>query len=135
MADHVVIDTNVIITAIISGSPYVIQRLSDPRIEVSAPKFLIVELFKHSPRIQKASQFSKNEISDLLSTIIEPITLRDESDISIGSWAEAYRLAGLVDEKDVPFVALALELDARLWTNDRPLIQGLKRNGFEKFYP
>ena len=29
------------------------------------------------------------------------------------------------DEKDVSFVALALELDAFLWTNDLPLKRGL----------
>jgi putative PIN family toxin of toxin-antitoxin system len=135
MANIVVVDTNVIITAIISGSPYVIEKLADPRIEIVAPKFLIVELFKHSPRIQKTSSLTDEEILDILSGVVEFITLYDEADISIGSWAEAHRLVGKIDEKDAPFIALALELNARLWTNDRPLIRGLKRSGFLKFYP
>ncbi|CAN5537832.1 PIN domain-containing protein [soil metagenome] len=135
MAELVVVDTNVIITAIISGSPYVIDRLSDPLISIAAPKSLIVELFSHSPRIQKTSNLLEQEIFDTLSTVIEFIRLFDEVEISIGSWTEAYRLVGDVDEKDAPFVALALELNARLWTNDRPLTLGLKRKGFLKFYP
>lgn len=135
MAEYVVVDTNIIVTAIISRSPFVLDKLSNPNIVLVSPGFLIVELFKHSARIQKNSNLPEDEILIALSSVIDLITLYKESDISIGSWSEAYRLIGTVDEKDVPFVALALELDARLWTNDNPLKLGLKRSGFLKFYP
>lgn len=135
MAEIVVVDTNVIITALISGSPFVVDKLADPKVELVAPKFIVVELFKHSPRIQKATSLVGDDVLDMLSCVVECITLYDESDISVGSWAEAYRLIGKIDEKDTPFVALALELNARLWTNDRPLVLGLRRAGFLKFYP
>lgn len=134
MNEIVVVDTNVIITAVISGSPYVIEKLIAPGISVVSPKFIIIELFKHSERIQKASHLSQKDILNLLSSLVESIKLYDEATISIGSWTEAYRIAGAVDEKDIPFVALALELDARLWTKDQPLIDELRRFGFLKFY-
>ncbi len=85
MAEIVVVDTNVIITAIISGSPYVIRRLSDPAILLTSPKFIVVELFKHSPRIQKSTSLPRVEILDMVSTVIERIKLYDESSVSIGS--------------------------------------------------
>jgi predicted nucleic acid-binding protein len=134
MAETVVVDTNIIITAIISSSPYVLTRLSDPDIVVASPKFVVVELFKHSARIQKTTSLSEDEVLDTLSRVIEQTKLYEESLISIGSWAEAHRLCRDVDEKDTPFVALALELDARLWTNDEELIRGLQGSGFVKFY-
>ena len=134
MAEIIVVDTNVIITAIISGSPYVLGRLSDPAVTVASPKFIVVELFKHSPRIQKSTSLSEDEVLDTLSRVIERIKLYEEASVSIGSWAEAYRLCRDVDEKDTPFVSLALELNARLWTNDARLRRGLKRYGFLRFY-
>jgi predicted nucleic acid-binding protein len=54
--------------------------------------------------------------------------------ISVGSWAKAFRLCRDVDEKDTPYVAPALELDAKFWTNDNKLKIGLKKKGFDEFY-
>jgi len=39
-----------------------------------------------------------------------------------------------VDLKDTPFVALALHLDARLWTDDEELKAGLRARGFDQFF-
>ena len=58
----------------------------------------------------------------------------DEDAISIGSWAEAWRLCRDVDENDVAYVALTLELDGKLWTSDRVLEEGLRRKGFQRFF-
>jgi predicted nucleic acid-binding protein len=99
-----------------------------------SPKFIIVELFKHAPKIQKATKLSKDEILHLLSSIVNCIKFYEEDLISVGSWTEAFRLCCDVDEKDTPYVALALELDATLWTNDNELKVGLKKKGFAKFY-
>jgi predicted nucleic acid-binding protein len=47
---------------------------------------------------------------------------------------KAWELCKDVDEKDMMFVALALELDALLWTTDKKLATGLLAKGFDKFY-
>jgi predicted nucleic acid-binding protein len=39
-----------------------------------------------------------------------------------------------VDPKDAPFVALALHLDAHLWTSDTDLKTGLRAKGFDRFF-
>jgi hypothetical protein len=39
-----------------------------------------------------------------------------------------------IDEKDVPFVALTIELDCELWTFDKPITKGLTALGFTKFF-
>lgn len=46
--------------------------------------------------------------------------------ISEDTWSEAYELIKDIDEKDVPFIALSLEMNAKLWTGDKKLIAGLK---------
>jgi len=39
-----------------------------------------------------------------------------------------------IDINDAPFVALALELEAVLWTGDKTLKNGLKDKGFDRFF-
>ena len=53
-----------------------------------------------------------------------PDHLFDEDAIGIGNWAEAWRLCRDVDEADVAYVALTLELDGELWTSDHVLETG-----------
>ena len=46
---------------------------------------------------------------------------------------EAYRLCE-VDRNDTPYVALALHLDAELWTQGDELKTGLRAKGFDWFF-
>jgi predicted nucleic acid-binding protein len=71
----------------------------------------------------------------LLSSIINQIKFYDEDLISIGSWTEAFRLCRETDEKDTPYIALSLELNAKVWTKDNELKIGLRKKGFDEFYP
>ena len=52
----------------------------------------------------------------------------------MGTWMRARRLCDGVDLKDTPFVALALHLDANLWTVDQELKRGLRAKGFDQFF-
>jgi len=134
MNEIIVTDANIIISALISDSRRIRRILARRDLRFVSPKFIIVELFKHAPKIQKATRLSKDEVLDLLSSIVNRIKFYEEDLISVGSWAEAFRLCRDVDEKDTPYVALALELDATLWSNDNELKIGLKKKGFAKFY-
>lgn len=58
----------------------------------------------------------------------------NEANIPIGTWVEAYRLCKGIDEKDTPYVALALHMNARLWTDDEILKDGLRSRGFDQFF-
>ncbi len=42
------------------------------------------------------------------------------------TFKRAVELTKDVDEFDIPFIALAIELDTPLWTGDKKLIMGLK---------
>ncbi len=134
MKVKVVVDTNVIITALISGDSSLLTKLLDSKISLVSPKFIITELFKHAPRIFSQSNLPKDSVLRLLSLLIDRIYLFNEKQISIGNWVEANRLCRDVDVKDMSFVALALENEAYLWTNDKKLKLGLKRMGFFKIY-
>ncbi len=134
MNEIIVVDNNIIISALISDSRQIRRILARKDLQFVSPKFIVVELFKHAAKIQKATKLSKDEVLELLSSIVNQIKFYEEDLISIGNWTEAFRLCREVDEKDTPYVALSLELDAKLWTNDNELKIGLKRKGFDEFY-
>lgn len=134
MIEIVVIDTNIIISALISDCRKIRRTLARKNLQFVAPKFIIVELFKHAPKIQKATKLSKDEVLELLSSIVNQIKFYDEDLISIGNWVEAFRLCRDIDEKDTPYISLSLELNAKLWTNDNELKIGLRNKGFNDFY-
>lgn len=133
MNEIIVIDTNIIVSALISKNQKILQDIFNPQMTLVSPKFVIVELFKHSPKIQQATKLTKDDVLELLSNIINQIKFYDEDLISIGSWSESFRLCRGIDEKDTPYIALALELNAKIWTKDEVLKAGLSKRGFTNF--
>ncbi len=128
----IVIDTNVVFAMLRSRSRRLRHILGQKDLEFYTPTFLIVEIFKHKERILKSTKAAEEEVNEYLYTILSKINFVNESTISPGSFVEAFRLCGGVDEKDVPFVALALELEADLWTRDTELKISLVKNGFDR---
>lgn len=61
--------------------------------------------------------------------ILTNLTLVSEELISERNWLAAYEFTKAVDEDDTPFVALALELNTKLWTGDKVLAKGLRAKG------
>lgn len=59
MSKIIIVDTNVIVSALISNSGKIRQTLSNKDFEFVAHKFIIVELFKHAPKIQNVTKLSQ----------------------------------------------------------------------------
>lgn len=135
MSQGVVIDANRIFSELIAAN-HKLRRVfaSQPETGFYCPKYVLVELFKHKERIALATGLDEPQLLALLHTLLERIHFFDEDAISIGSWTEAWRLCRNVDENDVAYVALTLELDGLLWTSDQALENGLRKKGFTKFY-
>ncbi len=134
MNNTVVVDTNIFISALVSRNEYILRILSRPGTSFVSTNYVVVELFKHSPRIQRKTRLNNESLLEVLSILIAQVRLIDDGFISVGSWIEARRLTKDVDMDDIAFVALCLELDGVLWTKDEALRSHLIRNGFSDFY-
>jgi predicted nucleic acid-binding protein len=134
MSELIVVDTNVIVSILISGNEDILQILSKPEYRFRSTHILFVELFEHSPRIQDKSRLDPERLAEVLRISLSCVRLVDDAIISISSWVEAMRLCSGVDMDDLSFVALALELQAPLWTRDRRLKSHLIKNGFSDFF-
>lgn len=134
MNEIAVVDANLIFSILISDSEKIWRGFARKDVTFVTPNFVIVELFQHFDRIKKASHLPEEKMFSIMSRIVARLQFYGEVMISTGSLVEAYRLCREVDPKDILYVALALELGAKFWTNDNALKTGLIKKGFDNFY-
>jgi predicted nucleic acid-binding protein len=130
----IVVDTNIVFKALRLKNSYIREMLNQEQYHFYAPKFLLVEIFKHKEKILKNNTQLEDEFYEYLNLLLQRITFVNEDIISIGNYLEAYRLCKDIDEKDVPFVALTIQLECVLWTFDQPIKTGLSNKGFKQFF-
>ncbi len=90
--------------------------------------------FKYKEKIQKYSSLEEDEIYEFLYSLLKKINLFDENTFTEENLKKAFDLCKDIDEKDIPFVAVTLELEGLLWTSDKKLRNGLESKGFNSFF-
>ena len=118
-----VIDSNVVFTIIIAGDKSKAFRIiKDYDLTFYFPEDGLLEFKKHKDKLKKYSK--EFELRSFLAfSLIHVIP----SEVYEDKIPEAYDIAKNFDEKDTPFIALALKLNIPIWTNDRKIIEyGLK---------
>ena len=130
----VVVDTNILFSALLKTPNKFAENLFLSDDSFFAPKHVLSELLKHKKKLSRFSKLSEENLQEMLSLLSKRIHVIEEDSVSDFNMHKAYYLCKEVDIKDMPVVAVALELDAYLWTGDKILIKGLKSNGFNKFY-
>lgn len=130
----IIVDTNIVISSLISSKGKEIDIIFNPLyvFERYSSYFLTEEIIKHKEKILKVSKLSEVDFFEVYSNILKKVNFINEEQIPKEVWTKALEITKNVDEKDTPFVALSLYLDAYLWTGDKKLIKGLKQKGFNK---
>ena len=130
-----VLDTSIFFSLLLGHESAQRRRLvAEPAYDFHCPRFFLVELFKHKERIARISSLDEAELLECFHELLARLTFIDEGTIAVGTWMEARRLCRDVDPKDTPFIALAIHLDCRLWTDDAELKRGLRAKGFDRFF-
>lgn len=94
-----------------------------------APELLKHELKRYASKIAAYTKLNPETLSHIETLVLSSITFVPEESISEHSWIEAFELTKDIDEDDTPFIALAIELGAKLWTGDKVLLRGLIAKG------
>ena len=128
---RLVVDTNIVFSTL--------QKCGATRklfffmeVELYAPNFLMVEVIKNKEKIVSTCSMDEGEFISIIHRVFNRINFVNERLISLENRIKAYEMCKDVDEADAPFVALALEIDAPLWSGDKKLASGLKDKGFDK---
>jgi predicted nucleic acid-binding protein len=127
---EIVIDSNKIISAVVSKG--IVRRIVIfSGINFYAPKELVEEIKKHREEICKRIGLKTEFFNFILEELILPkLNIVEESKYA-NKISEAYTISKEFDEKDTPFIALALKLKVPIWTNDKSMIEyGIKSQAY-----
>ena len=128
-----VVDTNIVFSTLLNPHSSIGEILMNVQDEFTffAPQLLKEELEKYTSKIMAYSKLTQKNIIDIEKAVLSIITFVREEAISEQSCLRAFDLTKDIDEDDTPFVALGVELNAKLWTGDKTLSNGLFKKGVD----
>lgn len=124
-------DTNILFSAVLKRDSREFSVILSGQHDIFVCQYAIVELFKHKEKILRLTRCDEDELLEMLYIILKEVNVYNESDIPQPVFNEARFLCSDIDPMDTIFVAIALELNAFLWTGDKKLTNGLSAKGFE----
>jgi len=110
----IVVDANIILSALLGGKPSII--LFDSKFNFITTEFTINEVIKYLPILENKLNISEEEIISLLNNLPIKIYKKDFYENKI---AEAEKIISHIDKKDVDILALALQFQTYLWSQDK----------------
>jgi predicted nucleic acid-binding protein len=123
----IVLDSNILFSALISGKELYIDIFKT--LQIYVPDVLLNEISKYEERILTKTRI-KNDFTFFVRELFSEITVIPKFAISHDNYKKAFSLCHDIDPKDTPYLALSIELDIPLWTNDKKLIDGLFAKGY-----
>lgn len=129
----IVVDTNIVFSGLLSPNGVISDLLlnSSGKFEFYSPTYVLDELHNHQGKLLKLSGFSEKDLDYLQLTVFKKIDLIDLESIKESTFEKAHEFTKNIDEFDIPFVALAIELESLLWTGDKKLRNGLSEKGID----
>lgn len=124
-----VIDTNVVMSMLISGKSHYLKLLS--YYDFYYPQYLLIELDEYKNIIQLKTKMEEQQLHKFTFAVFQQLTAVPTMVLTKKSLDSANKLCEKIDVKDVSFVALSIETGFPLLTRDIPLNNGLKKQGFK----
>ena len=113
-----VIDANIVLAALMKPSKTQ-ELIYSKKLELITPDFCLKETKKYSKLIVQKSGKTKEQIELAIELIFSEIQLIPKKEYSKN---KKLALQHLKDEKDWPFLALAITKNTPIWSNDKHLI-------------
>ena len=128
---RLVVDANIVLSALINSRKIKNILIDEKNIGIYAPAYVYFEIVNHYNKVLKYTSLSENEILFILIKIIPKRIHICGEHTYYDKIGEAFQIAKEFDEKDTPFIALALKLNMPIWTGDRQMIvHGLRAGGY-----
>ncbi|MEQ8905363.1 PIN domain-containing protein [Ekhidna sp.] len=129
----IVVDTNIVFSALLNSKSTISDLIlnSSESFSFYSPSTILAELKEHEAKLLKISGLSERELEELKIYLFKHIHLISLETLSNESWSNALNLVEDVDPADTPFVALAIELNSKLWTGDKKLKKGIASQRFD----
>jgi len=119
----VIVDANIILSALLGGKPSSI--LFDSRFQFVTTQFTLSEVKKYLPRLEKKLRVPQKELIFLLSQLPLRVHGRDFYKDKV---EKAKKMIAHIDREDVDILALALKFETYLWSQDKDF----EKAGYQK---
>lgn len=127
-----IVDTNIVFSAILKPSGNISSIiLNNPNLELITCNYLVEEINKHKGKLIRLTGYSEDIFETVVKTIYDRITFYSAGLIPDNVIESAKELTNNIDLDDYLFVAFALFFDAKLWSGDKVLTEGLKAKGID----
>jgi predicted nucleic acid-binding protein len=128
----IIVDTNIVFSALLNTNSRIAQILiyAQPNFQFYSCDYLNTEILRHQKKILKLTKLTIPELYELQNFVTHNITFINEGLLPQELIENTQNILQEIDPFDVPFVALAKHLNAKLWTGDLRLINGLKAKQF-----
>ncbi len=129
----IIVDTNIVFSAILNSSSKIGKLLTQSKthFQFYSCQYLRVEILRHQNKLLKLTKLSVEQLMEVETLVTENIVFINEKLLPYEQIAAAEKLVHAIDPDDIPFIALAQNLDAKLWTGDKELINGLRAKRFK----
>lgn len=91
------------------------------------------EIAEHTPKLIKATGYSKSELLKLLNVLEKKVRIIDVRIVPKKYFINAINLLQDIDLDDTEYIALMDHIKGKLWTGDKILMNGLRKKGWNKF--
>jgi predicted nucleic acid-binding protein len=125
-----VVDANVLMSILISGKA--VYRPILTYYNFILPEFGLIEIDKYKSVLRERTRLGESEFPQWTYFIFSQITILPFYVLSGESLRKSNELLVKGDLKDIPYVALAMQLNIPLLTRDTPLYKTLRKQGFRK---
>jgi predicted nucleic acid-binding protein len=132
----IVIDSNIVFSAILNTQSNIGHLI------INGSRFfhfytvglLRDEIFNHRAKILRLTGLTENEFNEVYHLVAGKISFVDEILLTDAEIFKANELVAGIDENDAMFVTLNDHLSAHLWTGDKRLLNGLRKNGYSRLF-
>ena len=133
----IIADSNIFMSALVNPTGRTASILAErKKIQYIVPDYLITEVTEHIPDLVKRlkNQKTKKELLADFKKLLEGVTIVKEEDLQKTYVAKAEKIVADVDENDMHFIALHLQIKHKIWTSDKILVKGLTEKGYGHFF-
>jgi predicted nucleic acid-binding protein len=131
---RVVVDTNIAFSAILNTNSKISKIILQPKTKLNfySTDQLMTELAEHWNKLKKLSKYSEIDLHKAVNLITSRINFINVELIPKSLFLKSEKLTNHIDIDDTEFVALTEHIRGKLWTGDKELVKGLRKQHWDK---
>jgi predicted nucleic acid-binding protein len=132
----IIVDTNIVFSALLNTDGKIGELLFNSAgvFDFYSCSYMRLEIQKHWKKLLRISGLSETQLEESRFKIYGKINFINEELIPATIWNLSEKIVTAIDLDDIDFIALTKYLKGHLWTGDKKLYAGLKKQSFKNIF-